>query len=157
MAERRLALLIGQSASVPGFPDLKYCRQDVDKLAWALEKLCGFRVLILIDAEKADFRTLRKQFMQELSGEKGALALVYYAGHGVCSQGIAYWIPIDAEKDQLSTYQAVNDFFAALMQYDLPVFISQQGSSISFRLSGAWNTTSRDSRLLQGDCLVEAS
>ncbi|CAE7806327.1 unnamed protein product [Symbiodinium sp. CCMP2456] len=114
MAERRLALLIGQSSSVPGFQDLKYCRQDVDKLAWALEKLCGFRVLSLIDAEKADFRTLRKQFMQELSGEKGALALVYYAGHGVCSQGIPYWIPKDAEKDQLSTYQAVNEFLQPL-------------------------------------------
>ncbi|CAE7494898.1 unnamed protein product [Symbiodinium necroappetens] len=114
MAERRLAVLIGQSSSVPGFQDLKYCRQDVDKLHWALEKLCGFRVLRLTDAEKADFRALRKQFMQELSGEKGALALVYYAGHGVCSQGIAYWIPIDAEKDQLSTYQAVNDFLQPL-------------------------------------------
>ncbi|CAE7207942.1 unnamed protein product, partial [Symbiodinium natans] len=114
MAERRLALLIGQRSSVLGFSDTKYCGQDVDKLAWALETLCGFRVLCLIDAEKADFRTLRKQFMQKLSGEKGALALVYYAGHGVCNQGIAYWIPIDAEKDKPSTYQPVNEFLQPL-------------------------------------------
>src|SRR5436309_10707 len=94
-AESRLALVIGNSAyqTVPALPNPV---NDAKAMAEYL-KSAGFEVTTVQDATQSDMRLAIGSFADAVSG-KGpeAVALVYYAGHGLQVDGENYLVPVDA-------------------------------------------------------------
>ncbi|SDG58968.1 caspase family protein [Propionivibrio dicarboxylicus] len=87
----RVAVVIGNSRYPSGA--LENPKNDAAVMAAALKKF-GFDVELKIDATKSDLDGLFKRF--GVKAEKSAVALVFYAGHGVQVNGINFLIPIDA-------------------------------------------------------------
>ena len=94
-AESRLALVIGNSAyqTVPALPNPV---NDAKAMGEYL-KSAGFEVTTVQDATQGDMRLAIGSFADAVSG-KGpeAIALVYYAGHGLQVDGENYLVPVDA-------------------------------------------------------------
>jgi TPR repeat protein len=92
--DRRLALLIGNGAYPGG--QLRNPTRDVDLLGQALRDL-SFEVEIVHDAGKAALEHAIVAFGAQLT-EAGsdAVALFYFAGHGIQHQGQNYLVPVDA-------------------------------------------------------------
>jgi len=97
-AERRLALVIGNSAYTSGSP-LANPKNDAELMAAKLEGL-GFDVLSGVDLNFVDFRQILIDFSKALTNAD--TALLFYAGHGVQVQGKNYLLPVDAQLNQLS-------------------------------------------------------
>ncbi|MGB0750260.1 MAG: SUMF1/EgtB/PvdO family nonheme iron enzyme [Magnetospiraceae bacterium] len=92
--ETRVALVIGNNDYThPALPDLNNARTDAEGVAKSLENL-GFKVTLLVDATRR--RMVRGIAVFEQDLEKADVGLVFYAGHGIESQGINYLIPTDA-------------------------------------------------------------
>lgn len=92
--DRRLALLIGNAAYPGG--QLRNPNRDVDVLGQALRDL-AFEVETVNDAGKAALEHAIVAFGARLA-EAGsdAVALFYFAGHGIQHQGQNYLVPVDA-------------------------------------------------------------
>jgi hypothetical protein len=90
-AADRIALVIG-NAKYEKSP-LANPVNDADAMAQALEGL-QFSVLKKKDLGRADMEDSLLEFHRKLT--KGALAVFYYAGHGVQVKGENYLIPVDA-------------------------------------------------------------
>lgn len=88
----RVAAVVGNSR----YPSaaLENPRNDATAMAAALRKL-GFDVELRLDATKADMDALFKRFSQKT--EKAAVAVLFYAGHGIQVNGSNYIVPIDAK------------------------------------------------------------
>lgn len=106
MASKRVALIVGNStyehAGRLGNPS-----NDARAIASALERL-GFDTVIL--KEDMDYRSLRltlKDFSRDASA--AALAIIYFAGHGIEVAGQNYLIPTDAKLAEASDvdYEAI--------------------------------------------------
>jgi hypothetical protein len=95
-ATSRLALVIGQSAyrAVPPLPNPA---NDAKAMAKMLED-AGFEVSTASDLSQNELRGSVSDFAAKLS-DKGpdAVALVFYAGHGIQVDGENYLIPIDVD------------------------------------------------------------
>ncbi len=89
--ERRVALVIG-NAAYPENP-LKNPINDARAMASVL-KQSGFHVIVRENATKQDMERAVGEFGRAL--QPGAVALFYYAGHGVQVNGRNYLIPVDA-------------------------------------------------------------
>jgi len=92
MAERRVALVIGNSAykSAP----LKNPANDARDMAAALQRL-GFDVALLLDAGQKQMDAAVREFGLKL--RQGGAGLFYYAGHGLQVGGENYLVPVDAQ------------------------------------------------------------
>lgn len=103
--EKRIALVVGNSAYTNS--PLKNPVNDANLMASTLQGL-GFTVIKKLNVTKAQLELAVQQFSEKLSTSN--VALFYYAGHGMQSNGINYLIPIDArlEKENDLKYQAVN-------------------------------------------------
>jgi uncharacterized caspase-like protein len=116
-AERRVALVIGNSKYLASGLELANPKNDSQDVATALRDL-GFEVVHKADATKRDFDTTLQTFARLSAGADSAL--FFYAGHAMQYQGRNYLVPIDAElDDEISIrYQtvAVDDIRAALDQ-----------------------------------------
>lgn len=116
-AERRVALVIGNSKYVASGLELTNPRNDSQDIATALRDL-GFEVVHKADATKRDLDTTLQTFARLSAGADSAL--FFYAGHAMQYQGRNYLVPIDAElDDEISIrYQtvALDDVRAALDQ-----------------------------------------
>ena len=94
-AAERLALVVGNGAyrTAP----LPNPVKDAALMASTLEGL-GFSVQLHTDLERRSFQRAVVDFGQRLAAAgAGAVALIYYAGHGVQIDGENYLIPVDAE------------------------------------------------------------
>ena len=89
--ERRVALVIG-NASYKEQP-LKNPANDARLMAASLREL-GFEVVARENATREAMGAAVGEFTRKLS--PGAVALIYYAGHGIQSRGRNYLIPVDA-------------------------------------------------------------
>src|SRR5690349_18605876 len=78
-AERRIALVIGNSAYVNATP-LRNPRNDASDMADTLRKV-GFEVALGLDLDQQRFAQAIEQFARSLDGAD--VALFYYAGHGL--------------------------------------------------------------------------
>src|SRR5581483_2581752 len=103
--EKRVALVIGNAAYRKSA--LRNPAHDAEDVAQTLKGL-GFTV---IRAQDADLKRM-KQAIEEFASQmvEGAVALFYYAGHGVQVKGENYLIPIDADikAENEVSYAAIN-------------------------------------------------
>ncbi len=90
-SQRRLALVIGNSAYDPGA--LKNPVNDANAMAENLRAM-GFEVIHLENANQAMMEDAVKTLSDQLAA--GGVGLFYYAGHGVQSEGRNYLIPVQA-------------------------------------------------------------
>lgn len=92
------ALIIGNN-NYRYFPKLKTPVIDASEVESILNLRYGFKTKLLTNATRKDILTALNRLRQELS-ENDSL-LIYYAGHGEYDKTAdkAYWLPVDAEKD----------------------------------------------------------
>jgi len=94
-AEKRVALVIGNNDyDHKTLPDLNNAWKDANDMAAKLKGL-GFEVILKLNAREREMNRAIGVFSGRLSG--GDTGLVFYAGHGIQSDGRNYLIPSDAE------------------------------------------------------------
>jgi hypothetical protein len=105
-ADRRVALVIGNSHYRNASLSLSNPKNDAEDVAAALRKL-DFEVLQVTDTNRSDFDLNMAKFAR-LATDSDA-ALFYYAGHALQYQGRNYLIPVDADvEDEISLrYQTI--------------------------------------------------
>lgn len=91
--DKRVALVIGNSA-YSSAPVLANPANDAADMARALTAL-GFKVVVGIDLDKAQFDKTLRTFATELEGAD--TGLLFYSGHGLQVAGQNYLVPIDAK------------------------------------------------------------
>jgi hypothetical protein len=91
---RRIALVVGNSA-YQHLGTLANPRNDATAMATALQDLAFDEVITAIDLGHKDLLSRLQEFYAKLDGD--AIALLYYAGHGVQVWGQNYLLPCDAE------------------------------------------------------------
>jgi hypothetical protein len=94
---KRVALLIGNTSYQGSMTRLLNPGKDVAMMDSALKKL-GFEVHKALDTNKRNLMTSVRQFAR--SAESASVALLYYSGHGIQSQGENYLVPVDANIDK---------------------------------------------------------
>ena len=94
-AGSKLALVIG-NADYANMPKLLNPANDAKLIAGNLE-LVGFKVTLATDQTQAQMKSAIARFSDDTEqAGAGAIAIVYYAGHGVQIDGTNYLVPIDA-------------------------------------------------------------
>ncbi len=91
-ADRRVALVMGNSA-YKNAPRLRNPVNDASDMGAALKRL-GFDVMLGLDLDYSNMRTLVRSFSEKLPDAD--VALLFYAGHGLQVAGKNYLVPIDA-------------------------------------------------------------
>jgi formylglycine-generating enzyme required for sulfatase activity len=107
------ALVIGNN-EYRTLPKLKTAEADAREVAALLKEFYGFETTLLVNAT-------RQQIVSALSGYRRRLGpeaslLVYYAGHGINDRDAdkAYWLPVDAERDDVSNWIIADEITTAL-------------------------------------------
>lgn len=101
LAERRVALVIGNSAYVHA-PALTNPKNDAAEVAKKLAAI-GYEVQLEEDLTGQAFRVALGQFSE--SAQNADLALVFYAGHGIELGGRNFLIPVDSAMKSEATAQ----------------------------------------------------
>jgi uncharacterized caspase-like protein/TPR repeat protein len=91
--ERRVALLIGNSAYSGGMPVLTYPLQDTRALEQSLKKL-NFEVQVVHNADQKAMGRAIRDFGSK--AREAQIAMVYYSGHGMQARDENYLIPVGA-------------------------------------------------------------
>jgi formylglycine-generating enzyme required for sulfatase activity len=96
-AGQRHALVLGNNAYTHARA-LVNPVNDANAMAATLEKL-GFGVTLRVDADLKTMKSALRDFISALPAraDPNAVALIYFAGHGVQINGANYLIPVDAE------------------------------------------------------------
>ena len=90
----RVALIIGNAAYV-NVPALSNSTNDAKSMANIMRKL-GFKVFDVIDGDRASMAKAIEQMKTQLNGQQ-AVAMLYYAGHGLQLDWHNYMVPVDAK------------------------------------------------------------
>jgi uncharacterized caspase-like protein len=99
-AERRVALVLGNSAYQNASLDLVNPKNDAEDVAQALQGL-GFEVVVATDVSLSDTNRALQKFARMAA--EADTALFFYAGHALQYQGHNYLMPVDADvKDEIS-------------------------------------------------------
>ena len=101
LAEDRVALVIGNSAyrSVPALDNPANDAKAVAELLIA----AGFEVTLVTDLAQSDMRQAIQAFAAKITEKgPGAVAHVFYAGHGVQVDGENFLVPVDARIERES-------------------------------------------------------
>jgi hypothetical protein len=93
-AETRVALIIANGAYAGGAPALPNPVADGKLMASTLKSVGFASVTLLTNANRMTMERALRTFAGE--AEKADVAVVYYAGHGIESNGENYLIPVDA-------------------------------------------------------------
>ncbi|MGH9901721.1 MAG: caspase family protein, partial [Pyrinomonadaceae bacterium] len=97
------ALVIGNNAYT-SLPRLKTAEADARAVAALLKEFYGFETRLLLNATRAQTVSALYAYRRTLGPE--ANLLIYYAGHGFNDREAdkAYWLPVDAVRDDESTW-----------------------------------------------------
>ena len=95
---KRVALIVGNS-KYDGNADLPNPVNDAQDLADVLKKKLGFQVYLSINDSQASFQKMFDRFLKKLNANAGALAVVYFAGHGFQQNNVNYLLPSDFDFD----------------------------------------------------------
>lgn len=95
----RHALVIGNEDYAGDTRDLTNATADAKLIGETLASL-GFDVTTVLNTRQAELSRALLDFANGLP--EGGIALIYFAGHGVQLQGENYFIPVDAQPDDLS-------------------------------------------------------
>ena len=90
----RVALVIGNAAYKYN-PILGNSGNDAKSMSQVLKQL-GFKVFVVIDGNKAEMSRAIEQMQGQLKGQQ-AVAMLYYAGHGLQLDWHTYMVPVDAK------------------------------------------------------------
>jgi uncharacterized caspase-like protein len=96
-SERRVALVIGNSAYGPEIGALANPSNDAADMAEALEA-AGFETMLKLDVDRDEMQRAVIDFGRSL--DDGGVGLFYYAGHAVQVDGNNYMIPLGAQIDR---------------------------------------------------------
>jgi uncharacterized caspase-like protein len=94
----RVALVIGNAAYI-NVPVLENSTNDAKSVSIVLRKL-GFQVIEVEDGSKAQMEQAVSRLQNLLQG-KQAVAMLYYAGHGLQLDWHNYMVPVDAKLSQV--------------------------------------------------------
>ena len=95
-ADNRLALVIG-NAGYQSLGTLANPGNDATLMTETLRAV-GFDVTALADLDQRGMKRAVGDFAEKVArGGAGAIALFYYAGHGIQVGGVNYLIPVDAD------------------------------------------------------------
>jgi formylglycine-generating enzyme required for sulfatase activity len=141
-AQEKYALVIGNGAYTT-VSKLKNPVNDANDMKGALEGL-GFQVALLTNAGRVDMEDAVERFKRKLEGSSGAYGFLFYAGHGVQSNGENYLIPVDADirseaylPDRAVSVQAVlNELNAAGNALNVIVLDACRDNPFSWNRSG---------------------
>ncbi|MGH7354290.1 MAG: caspase family protein [Candidatus Rokuibacteriota bacterium] len=97
------ALVIGNN-DYAGLRRLKTAANDAREVAKVLEKDYGYRVKLLLNANRYQMLSALNELREQLT-EKDNL-LIYYAGHGEVDEknSRGYWLPVDAEQSSTANW-----------------------------------------------------
>ncbi len=92
------ALVIGNN-NYKNLPKLKTAVADASEVERILKEHYGFETKLLLDATRKEILSSINDFRKKLGQNDNFL--IYYAGHGEFEKisGKAYWLPVDAQKD----------------------------------------------------------
>ncbi len=105
---RYFALVIGNQA-YRNFAPLRSPLADAHAMASVLGRDYGFTVRTLHDATRYEMLSALSQLRREAT--QNDHVLIYYAGHGYLDETTSrgYWLPIDAERDNVANWVSTND------------------------------------------------
>ncbi|HYH86017.1 MAG TPA: caspase family protein [Pyrinomonadaceae bacterium] len=107
-AGRYHALVIGNNV-YKNVPHLKTAENDARAVKAILREQYGFQTRLLLNATRQQIIAALNSYRRELDAD--ANLLIYYAGHGVNDKEIdkAYWLPVDADRDDNSNWISADD------------------------------------------------
>jgi hypothetical protein len=102
------ALIIG-SNNYKHLPKLKTAIADAKAVEEILRTKYGFKTKLLIDATRDDILNNINEMRKKLGSNDNLL--IYYAGHGEYDKNVdkAYWLPVDAERDNPTKWVIADD------------------------------------------------
>jgi hypothetical protein len=102
------ALVIGIN-NYQHLPRLSTAVPDAQALAALLHGQYGFQTTILVDATRDQITKAMNDYRHNL--DENASLLIYYAGHGMYDKDAdkAYWLPVDADRDDNSHWIMADD------------------------------------------------
>ena len=105
---RYIALVIGNQA-YRNFTPLRSPLADAHAMASILGRDYGFTVRTLHDATRYEILSALSRLRREAT--ENDHVLIYYAGHGYLDETTSrgYWLPIDAERDNVANWVSTND------------------------------------------------
>lgn len=107
------ALVVGNN-NYASLSKLKTAESDARHVAALLKEYYGFETAILLNATRAQIISALAGYRSRLGPE--ARFLVYYAGHGYNDRDKdkAYWLPVDAARDDPGNWIIVDDITSAI-------------------------------------------
>jgi len=106
--ERYIALIIGNQA-YRNFTPLRSPLADAQAMASILGRDYGFIVHTLQNATRYEMLSALSRLRREAT--ENDHVLIYYAGHGYLDDATSrgYWLPVDAERDNIANWISTND------------------------------------------------
>ena len=107
------ALVIGNN-NYKYLPQLKTAQNDARDVAEILKSQYGFKVKLLLDADRSDILLAISDLRWNLNYRDNLL--IYYAGHGWLDKEAdeGYWLPVDARKDNMLAWVSNSSITASL-------------------------------------------
>jgi ankyrin repeat protein len=107
------ALIIGNN-NYQYLPQLKTAQNDAKKVAETLKDKYGFKVKLLLDANRSDILLALNNLRWNLTNQDNLL--VYYAGHGWLDKEAdeGYWLPVNAQKENMLAWISNSSITASL-------------------------------------------
>jgi ankyrin repeat protein len=107
------ALIIGNN-NYQHLPPLKTAQNDAKKVAKTLKDKYGFKIKLLLDANRSDILLALNNLRWNLTQSDNLL--IYYAGHGWLDKEAdeGYWLPVDAQKDNTLAWISNSSITASL-------------------------------------------
>jgi ankyrin repeat protein len=107
------ALIIGNN-NYQYLPPLKTAQNDAKKVAETLKEKYGFKVKLLLDANRADILLALNSLRWNLTQRDNLL--IFYAGHGWLDKEAdeGYWLPVNAQKDNTLAWISNSSITASL-------------------------------------------
>jgi ankyrin repeat protein len=107
------ALIIGNN-NYQYLPPLKTAQNDAKKVAETLNNKYGFKVKLLLDANRSDILLALNNLRWNLTRRDNLF--IYYAGHGWLDKEAdeGYWLPINAQKDNTLAWISNSSITASL-------------------------------------------
>jgi ankyrin repeat protein len=107
------ALIIGNN-NYQYLPQLKTAQNDAKKVAETLKDKYGFKVTLLLDANRSDILLALNNLRWNLTQRDNLL--IYYAGHGWLDKEAdeGYWLPVNAQKGNMLAWISNSSITASL-------------------------------------------
>ena len=133
------ALIIGNN-NYPHLARLKTPKGDAQAVAKLLEKSYGFQTELLLDAKRDSISKAMNRYRKLL--KKSDSFLLYYAGHGIFDKRVnkAYWLPLDAAKDDDTNWLITDSITAKIQRLPARHVLVVADSCYSGTLSRSANT-----------------